>query len=236
MKTILYKANTRGYANHGWLESYHTFSFANYYNPRRIHFGALRVINDDRVAAGKGFGTHPHDNMEIISIPTFGALEHQDSVGNHGIIQTGDVQVMSAGTGITHSEFNANSDKEVRFFQLWIFPNKQEATPRYQQKLFRFEPNKLTLIVSPDETEGSLWIHQNAWLSMGTFAPNQSFDYTLNSPDNGLLVMVIEGEVQIGDQSLQKRDAIGITQAHQLSILIKDSSTQLLLIEVPMKV
>ena len=168
MKTILHKADTRGHANHGWLNSYHTFSFAGYYDPNRTHFGVLRVLNDDTVAGAMGFGAHPHDNMEIISIPTSGDLEHQDSMGNKQVIKEGDVQVMSAGTGVTHSEKNKNQDKEVKFFQIWVFPNKKNVAPRYDQKNFSAvdKHNKLLTVVSPlGSADGGVQIHQDAWFS-----------------------------------------------------------------------
>ena len=239
MKTVLYKANTRGHKNHGWLDSHHTFSFANYYDPNRIHFGALRVVNDDIVAEGEGFGTHPHDNMEIISIPLYGDLEHKDSMGNGGVIKAGEIQVMSAGTGITHSEYNANQDKPVKFFQIWVFPNKQNVKPRYEQKGFDFlhNKNKLVQIVSPSkDTEGEgLWIHQNAWFHIGTFDKEHSFEYKIKEKGNGLFVMVIEGEFDVEDQSLSRRDAIGITDIDSIKITARSKDAQVLLIEVPME-
>ena len=169
MKTVLHKADTRGHANHGWLDTHHSFSFANYHNPERMHFGVLRVLNDDRVAEGRGFGTHPHDNMEIISIPLEGDLEHKDSMGNVAVIKEGDVQVLSAGTGISHSEYNMNQDSEVKFLQIWVFPNKKQVEPRYDQISVRDieKENQLYQILSPSMDDQGVWIHQNAWFSLG---------------------------------------------------------------------
>ncbi|MGD9772447.1 MAG: pirin family protein, partial [Parabacteroides sp.] len=171
MKTVLHKAASRGHANHGWLESYHTFSFANYYNPQRIHFGALRVLNDDKVSAGMGFGKHPHDNMEIISIPLSGELEHKDSMGNVAVIKAGEVQVMSAGSGIYHSEFNKREDKEVRFLQIWVFSNKKNVTPRYDQISIKeiAKDNAFYQILSPNSDDQGVWIYQDAWFHLGKF-------------------------------------------------------------------
>ncbi len=236
MKTILHKAGTRGHANHGWLDSWHTFSFAGYYDPERIHFGALRVLNDDTVAGGMGFGTHPHDNMEIISIPTSGDLEHQDSMGNKQVIRQGDVQVMSAGTGIEHAEKNKNSDKEVKFFQIWVFPSKRNVEPHYDQQNFTDadKHNKLLTVVSPLGTnDGGVQIQQDAWFSLGKFDKGFSTSYRLNKKANGVYAFVIEGEVTVGGQKLERRDGLGITDTDQLEI-IANSDAELLLIEVPM--
>jgi len=200
--TVLHKAETRGHANHGWLNSYHTFSFANYYNPERIHFGALRVLNDDTVEAGMGFGTHPHDNMEIVSIPLEGDLEHKDSMGNVSVIKHGDVQVMSAGTGITHSEYNKNKDSLVKFLQIWIFPNKKNVTPRYDQIKLNVEDrhNKLQQILSPKKDDAGVWIHQNAWFHLGKFDKGVTADYNIKAKGNGVYVFVLNGEVKVDDQ------------------------------------
>lgn len=235
MKTILHKANTRGHADHGWLNSYHTFSFAGYYDPQRMHFGVLRVLNDDTVAPGMGFGRHPHDNMEIISIPTFGDLEHNDSMGNKQVIRQGDVQVMSAGTGIQHSEMNKNKDKEVRFFQIWIFPDKKNIAPRYDQKSFS-EPekhNKLLTVVSPIGTnDGGVQIYQNAWFSLGKMDKGFTAVYELKNKENGIYAFVIEGDVTINGEKLNRRDGLAITEADKLEIKA-DSDAELLLMEVP---
>jgi redox-sensitive bicupin YhaK (pirin superfamily) len=233
----LIKANTRGHANHGWLDSYHSFSFAGYYNPERIHFGALRVLNDDTVAAGMGFGTHPHDNMEIISIPTSGDLEHKDSMGNVTVIKQGDVQVMSAGTGIAHSEKNKNSDKPVKFFQIWIIPNKQNVTPRYDQITLNANDrkNKLQQILSPNADDAGVWIHQDAWFHLGNLDKDVEVKYDLKKKGNGMYAFVIEGDVTINGQKLNRRDALEIVNTDQLNIKA-DSDSEILLMEVPMEI
>jgi quercetin 2,3-dioxygenase len=235
MKTILHKSETRGPANHGWLDTHHTFSFANYYDPDRVQFGMLRVLNDDRVAAGEGFGTHPHDNMEIISIPLFGDLEHKDSMGNHGVITTGEIQVMSAGTGITHSEFNKNKDKEVRFLQIWVFPNKRNVTPRYDQiSLSEIEkPDEFYQILSPNPNDQGVWIHQNAWFHLGDLSEGWKGKYELKDKSNGVYFFVIEGDVTVAGQKLNRRDGLGIIEAESIEIT-SNSLTKLLLMEIPM--
>ena len=235
MNTILHKAASRGHADHGWLNSYHTFSFAGYHEPERVHFGALRVLNDDTVAAGMGFGRHPHDNMEIISIPTSGALEHVDSMGNKQVIRQGDVQVMSAGTGIQHGEKNNSNTEEVKFFQIWVFPNKKNVTPRYDQKTFSDEDkhNTLLTVVSPLGTnDGGVQVHQDTWFSLGKLDKNFKTKYTLKNKDNGVYAFVIEGDVTINGQKLNRRDGLGIKEAESLDISA-DSNAELLLMEVP---
>ncbi len=235
MKTILHKADTRGHANHGWLDSYHTFSFAGYYDPQRVQFGTLRVLNDDTVAGGMGFGTHPHDNMEIISIPTDGDLEHKDSMGNTQVIRQGDVQAMSAGTGIQHGEKNKNKDKPVKFFQIWVFPNQKNVTPRYDQKHFpdTEKHNKLLTVVSPvGSTDGGVQIHQDAWFSLGKLDKGTAINYTLRNKDNGVYAFVIEGDITINEVKLNRRDGLGITETGTLE-LKADSDTEILLMEVP---
>jgi redox-sensitive bicupin YhaK (pirin superfamily) len=236
MKTILHKSETRGHVNHGWLDSHHTFSFANYYNPERVQFGALRVLNDDRVAAGEGFGTHPHDNMEIVSIPLFGELEHKDSMGNHGVITTGEIQVMSAGTGIFHSEFNKNKDKEVRFLQIWVLPNKKNVTPRYDQISINdiVKPDELCQILSPNPNDQGVWIHQNAWFHIGELSEGWEGKYQLKSPGNGVYFFVIEGGVTVAGQALNRRDGFGVSEIDEIEITA-NSLTKLLVMEVPMK-
>ena len=236
MKSVIHKANTRGHANHGWLNSYHSFSFANYYNPERMNFGVLRVLNDDQVSAGKGFGTHPHSNMEIISIPLSGDLEHKDSMGNTTIIKEGDIQVMSAGTGIQHSEFNKNLDQEVRFLQIWVIPNKQNVTPRYDQiplKDVEIE-NEFYQILSPNENDKGVWIHQDAWFNIGDFKKETSTSYKLNNTNNGVYAFVLEGELSINGQNLEKRDGFGVWEESELKIETK-SNTKVLLMEVPLE-
>ncbi len=235
MKTILHKADTRGHANHGWLDSYHTFSFAGYYNEERIHFGALRVLNDDTVAGGMGFGTHPHDNMEIISIPTQGDLEHQDNMGNKQVIRQGDVQVMSAGTGIQHGEKNKNHNEEVRFFQIWVFPKLKNVKPRYDQKHFSDDDkkNKLLTVVSPIGTaDGGVQIHQDAWFSLGKLDKDIALDYLIKKPGNGVYAFIIEGSAEVNGISLSRRDGLGITETEKLTIKA-GADTDILLMEVP---
>lgn len=235
MKTVLHKAATRGHANHGWLNSYHSFSFAGYYNPERIHFGALRVLNDDSVAAGMGFGTHPHDNMEIISIPLSGDLKHKDSMGNETIIKQGDIQVMSAGTGISHSEMNANKDKEVKFLQIWVFPNKKNVQPRYGQ--ITLDENKmknnLLQVLSPTADDEGVWIHQDAWFSLGNLEKGITKEYQLKGTNSGVYAFVLEGDVSINGEALNTRDGLAISETDTLNITA-DTDARLLLMEVPM--
>ncbi len=235
MKSILHKANTRGHANHGWLDSYHTFSFAGYHDPQRIHFGALRVLNDDTVDGGMGFGAHPHDNMEIISIPTSGDLEHKDNMGTVQVIRQGDVQVMSAGTGIQHAEKNKNADKPVKFFQIWVFPKEENVKPRYDQKTFgdNDKHNKLLTVVSPiGSDDGGVQIHQDAWFSLGKLDKDFTTTYALKNKGNGVYAFVIEGNVTINGEKLNRRDGLGITDADSLTIKAENDA-ELLLMEVP---
>ena len=233
--TMLHKAATRGHANHGWLNSMHTFSFANYHNPDRMHFGALRVLNDDTVEAGKGFGTHPHDNMEIISIPLEGDLEHKDSMGNVSVIRHGDIQVMSAGTGIFHSEYNKNKDQRVKFLQIWVFPNKKNVTPRYDQITLNLDDrhNKLQQVLSPNPDDEGVWIHQNAWFHLGKFDKGVSAEYKIKAAGNGVYAFILSGEITINSQALSSRDGFGISNVDQLTISA-DTEAEVLLMEVPM--
>jgi redox-sensitive bicupin YhaK (pirin superfamily) len=233
MKTVFHAANSRGHANHGWLDAHHSFSFASWYNPERIHFGMLRVLNDDIVAGGMGFGKHPHDNMEIITIPLSGALKHEDSMGFSEIIEAGEVQVMSAGTGIYHSEFNPNKDQAVNLFQIWIFPNQKKVTPRYAQRKYELQNGAFTTLVGPEKSGIATWIHQDAWLSMGVFEADSTATYTVQSAGNGAYVMVVEGEVEIDTQQLSQRDAIGVSQTEKIEIRCKQKA-KILVIEVPM--
>ena len=237
MNTVLHKAHTRGSADHGWLKVNHTFSFANYHNPERMHFGVLRVLNDDSIAGGKGFNTHPHDNMEIITIPLEGDLEHKDNMGNGTVIKSGDVQVMSAGTGITHSEFNASQEFDVKVLQIWLFPNKKNVTPRYDQQAIRDleVKNEFSQILSPNENDQGVWIHQNAWFSVGAFSEKKSMEYTLNGVNNGVYAFIIEGEATIEGQKLEKRDGFGIWDTASISITVEKAS-RILLMEVPMTI
>lgn len=236
MKTIIHKAATRGHADHGWLNTYHTFSFAGYHDQERIHFGALRVLNDDWVQGGEGFGTHAHDNMEIVTIPWEGALEHKDSMGNKGVIRKGDVQVMSAGTGIHHSEYNHNADHAVAFLQIWLFPNKRNVQPRYDQMSYaeKIVPNKFQTLIVPEGKEGAMWLHQDAWFHLGVFEKDSQQRYTFKKEGNGLYVFVLKGSVSIEDTTLEKRDGMGIWEANDLELKIMEDGTELLLMEVPM--
>lgn len=235
MKTLLHKAATRGHAHHGWLDSWHTFSFAGYYEPTRMHFGALRVLNDDTVAPGMGFGMHPHDNMEIISIPLEGDLEHQDSLGNKQVIRQGDVQVMSAGTGVAHSEKNRNQERQVRFLQIWVFPNQKDVAPRYDQKTFTEadKHNNLVTVVSPMGDPKGVNIHQDAWFSLGKLDRGTTLAYDLRDEKNGVYAFLIEGDVTINEVVMNRRDGLGIWEEKSLSITA-NSDAELLLMEVPM--
>ena len=232
---VLHKAETRGDANHGWLHSRHTFSFANYYNPERMHFGVLRVLNDDIVAPGMGFNTHPHDNMEIISIPLEGDLEHKDNMGNVSVIRHGDIQVMSAGKGITHSEFNKNRDQNVKFLQIWLFPNQKNVVPRYDQLSLKLEDrkNKFQQVLSPNPDDAGVWIHQNAWFHLANFDKGISKEYKIKSNGNGLYVFNLNGEITVDDQTLSTRDGLGIWDIDTVSITAK-TNAEFLLMEVPM--
>jgi redox-sensitive bicupin YhaK (pirin superfamily) len=237
MQTILHKADSRGDANHGWLHSKHSFSFANYYNPEKVHFGVLRVLNDDFVAAGMGFGLHPHDNMEIISIPLEGDLEHQDSMGNNTVIKHGDIQVMSAGTGIKHSEYNKNKDKPVKFLQIWVIPNKKDVTPRYDQ--ITLDPkdriNKLQQVLSPNPEDAGVWIHQDAWFHIGKFDQDVQATYNIKKAGNGMYAFVLYGAFEIAGQKLNERDALGITDFTQFELKALTPNAEVLLMELPMQ-
>lgn len=236
MKITLHRAKDRGHANHGWLEANHSFSFAGWFQPDRINFGALRVLNDDRIAAGAGFPKHAHDNMEIITIPLSGVLEHEDSMGNKAQIAAGEVQVMSAGRGVTHSEYNALSDEELRLFQIWIFPNKRDVQPRYDELKLNLtdRENKLQQILSPFPDDDGVWIHQDAWMHMSRLIKGNELNYKINKEGNGVYLMVINGEVILNGNLLGNRDAIGIEDVDSFSIQSVEDS-DLLLIEVPMK-
>jgi len=233
--TILHKAKTRGNANHGWLQSYHTFSFANYHNPERMHFGMLRVLNDDTVAEGMGFGTHPHDNMEIISIPLEGDLEHKDSMGNVTVIKNGDIQVMSAGTGIQHSEYNKNSDKKVKFLQIWVYPKIKGVTPRYDQITLNESDryNKLQQILSPNADDEGVWIHQDAWFHLAKFDAGKSITYHWKKKGNGVYLFNLSGNLLVNGHELSTRDGFGIWDTDQMEIQAI-GNTEFLLMEVPM--
>lgn len=236
--TILHKANTRGHANHGWLDSHHSFSFASYHNPDRMHFGVLRVLNDDRVDPGMGFGTHPHDNMEIISIPLEGDLEHKDSMNNVAVIKKGDIQVMSAGTGIYHSEYNRNKDKLTKFLQIWVFPNKKNVTPRYDQISLNEKDrhNKLQQILSPNADDEGVWIHQDAWFHLGQLDKDFKTNYSIKKNGNGVYAFVIKGDFTINNIELNERDGLGIWDTKTLNIVSKSQNAEILLMEVPMTI
>lgn len=235
MNTVIHRAETRGKANHGWLNSNHTFSFANYRNPERMNFGVLRVLNDDTVQRGMGFGTHPHDNMEIISIPLEGDLEHKDSIGNVTVIKEGDVQIMSAGTGVTHSEYNKNKDKEVKFLQIWVFPKTKNTEPRYDQISIKDieKDNKFYQVLSPNKEDQGVWLNQDAWFHIGKFAKGNSDEYKIKKEGNGVYAFVLEGEVEINNEKLSHRDGFGIwdTESFKLKAL---ENARVLLMEVPM--
>lgn len=235
MPHIIHKSETRGHANHGWLNAKHSFSFASWYNPERIHFGALRVLNDDIVAPGMGFGKHPHDNMEIITIPLKGSLKHQDSMGFSEVILAGEVQVMSAGTGIYHSEFNASQTEEINLFQIWIFPNKQNVEPRYDQIKYEWKDcqNQFLQLVSPNSTDEGTWIHQDAWIHISEISESITLTYQLKNPQNGVYLMNIEGAFDVLGNELNNRDAIGIWNENEISISARTKG-KILAIEVPM--
>ncbi len=236
-QTVLHRADTRGGADHGWLNSKHTFSFANYYNPERMHFGVLRVLNDDVVAGGRGFNTHPHDNMEIISIPLDGDLQHKDSMGNVAIIRKDDIQVMSAGTGVYHSEYNSSQDEQVKFLQIWLFPKVKNVEPRYDQISLSDikEENSIYQILSPSSKDQGVWIHQNAWFSMGEFSSDFKSSYTLRDPrNNGIYIFLIDGEIDVDGQELFARDGYGVWDTESVNINTKGKS-KFLIMEVPMQ-
>lgn len=234
MSTTFHPAHSRGQADHGWLKTHHTFSFANYYDPARIHFGALRVINDDDIAGGMGFGMHPHENMEIITVPLAGALAHRDSLGCSGTIEAGEIQVMSAGTGIRHSEFNARENENVQLLQIWVFPKIKNVEPRYQQIQLKAENmhNRFGFIVTPTPSEDAAWVHQDAWFSLGNFEFASTQIYQLQQANHGVYIFMIEGEAEVEGQKLQRRDGLGIWNVANFEIKIQPNS-KILLMEVP---
>lgn len=235
INTILYKASDRGQANHGWLLAKHSFSFANYYDPAKMNFGVLRVLNDDSIAGGMGFSTHPHDNMEIITIPLEGGLEHKDSMGNQAVINHGDIQVMSAGTGIEHSEKNKNRDQTLKLLQIWLFPNKRNVTPRYDQLTLDVADrhNTLQQVLSPNPNDEGVWIHQDAWFHMGDLDQDIDITYTIKKEGNGVYAFIISGEVMVDEHLLQDRDALGIWDTKSITLKAVKTS-EILLMEVPM--
>ncbi|HTS45844.1 MAG TPA: pirin family protein [Puia sp.] len=235
MQTIFYPAPERGHVNFGWLDSHHSFSFGHWYDPAKVHFGALRVLNDDIVSGGGGFGTHPHDNMEIVSIPLKGSLAHKDSTGTDGIIRTGDVQIMSAGSGIRHSEFNHSKTEPTNFLQIWVFPKQRDIKPRYDQRRFDTKDriNKWQVVVSPDQKENALWINQDARFALANLEEGKEISLVPKFKGNGVYVFVIDGEITIDNKKIGKRDAIGISETDGFSIKA-DKSSEILAIEVPM--
>ena len=235
MKKVFHSSQSRGHANHGWLNAKHSFSFAQWYNPERINFGALRVLNDDIVAPSMGFGKHPHDNMEIITIPLRGSLRHQDSMGFSEVVKAGEVQVMSAGTGIFHSEMNASTQDDINLFQIWIFPNKQAVTPRYEQKSYNLKDTEqfFLQLVSPNANQEGVWIHQNAWIHLVSMEENTTLTYTVKGEGNGAYFMNIDGTFEIEQELLKERDAIGIWDTKEI-VLQNKQKGQMLVIEVPM--
>lgn len=237
MNKVLHLAQERGLVSFGWLDAKYSFSFGNYYNPDKMNFGALRVLNDDTIAPAMGFGKHPHKNMEIITIVQSGALKHEDSMGNKGIIETGDIQVMSAGSGIEHSEVNASSQNSLTLFQLWIHSQRQDVTPRYEQKKIAplLTDNAFTTIVKPKQEalKDDIWIHQQAYISIGNFSNETQTNYSMQQSQNGVYIMVIEGSIVVADQTLQHRDAIGLWNTQSVNISITKNS-KVLIVEVPM--
>lgn len=236
-KSVFHAAETRGHANHGWLDAHHSFSFAGYQDRDRMHFGVLRVLNDDKIAGGMGFGSHPHDNMEIITIPLEGQLLHKDNMGNNGeVINPGDIQVMSAGTGVVHSEYN-NTKSDLKLLQIWLFPNKQNVTPRYGQISLNVadRKNKFQQILSPNEADEGVWIHQDAWFSLGVFEKNKSENYKIKKQGNGVYAFMISGSATINGQELKTRDAYGIWDTESFDINITSDNTEILLMDIPME-
>ena len=235
MKKIIHRAEDRGHANHGWLDAHHSFSFASYQDDSKVHFGELRVLNDDTIAPSMGFGKHPHDNMEIVTIPLAGAIKHVDSMGNSGIIKVGDVQIMSAGKGILHSEHNASVSEPLNLFQIWVFPKVRNIEPRYEQKTFLVadRKNKFQTIVSPNKEDGGVWINQDAWFSLGDFDAHQTVSYAPKLKQNGLYIMLVNGEVEIDGEILKKRDAIGLSGLEVVTVKV-NADTELLVLDIPM--
>lgn len=237
-KHILHQSATRGHADHGWLNSYQTFSFASYYNPERIHFGALRVLNDDIVSGGKGFGEHPHENMEIISIPLEGALIHKDNLGNSQVTKAGEIQVMSTGSGVFHSEYNDSADQDAKFLQIWLYPRELNVTPRYAQTVLdpALQQNQLQQIISPDPDDAGSWIHQDAWFHLGKFDKGNTFQYTPHKAGNGVYIFIISGAFNADGQELHERDGLGITETGSITITVLDNRSEILIMDVPMDI
>jgi quercetin 2,3-dioxygenase len=235
--TIYHAADSRGSADHGWLKAKHTFSFAGYHDPSRIHFGSLRVLNDDEVAPGMGFSMHPHDNMEIITIPLEGKITHKDSMGNHGTITAGEIQVMSAGTGVRHSEMNGSHQERLRLLQIWIFSDKENVEPRYDQLQYpALTDNQLTQILSPNANDAGVWIHQQAWFNLTKITQGGEVKYALHKPEhNGVYIFVIDGEIEVAGQKMCPRDGLGIADTHSFDMKGTSDAT-VLLMEIPLYV
>jgi redox-sensitive bicupin YhaK (pirin superfamily) len=234
MNSVIHKSEDRGIADHGWLQARHSFSFGGWYNPEKTHFGVLRVLNDDTIAPSAGFPTHPHDNMEIITIPLSGGVKHKDNTGSEGVINTGEVQIMSAGTGILHSEFNASTNEELRLFQIWIIPNERNVSPRYDQTTYELETNTFVPLVGPKENnETQLWVHQNAWIHIAEIDAGNELNYEKKEEKNGIYIMNIEGSFTLNGETLENRDAIGISEFDKIPIIANEKS-KVLLLEVPM--
>lgn len=229
-------ADSRGHINHGWLDTYHTFSFASYVNPERMRFGVLRVLNDDTIAPGQGFDKHPHDNMEIVTIPLEGELEHVDSMGHTEILRQGDIQVMSAGSGLYHSEYNKNPDIPLKLLQIWILTNKRGAAPRYDQTALKTSDlkNSLYTFITPERDNSRLWLHQNAWFSLGSFDKDFSTRYDIKQPDNGIFCFCIKGSFSVDNFTLNKRDGLGISEAESISLQSKADNSEILIMDIPM--
>ena len=236
MKSILHKAEDRGHANHGWLNAYHSFSFASYYDPQKTHFGMLRVLNDDNISGGMGFGKHPHDNMEIITIMRKGALQHEDSMGHKEVIHAGEVQVMSAGKGILHSEINAKANEEIQLFQIWVFPKIKNVEPRYDKIILDDKKlkNNFFQIISPNENDEGSWIYQDAWFNLGKFEKNKSIIYSVKKEGNGVYAFLISGEANVNGTILNKRDALGVWDTDKINIISTSDDMEILLMDVPM--
>jgi quercetin 2,3-dioxygenase len=235
MKTIIHRANSRGFADYGWLKARYSFSFGNYFNPERVHFGKLRVLNDDIIDAGMGFGTHPHDNMEIITIPLSGSIAHKDSMGNGSVIHAGEIQYMSAGSGVTHSEFNASETDEANLLQIWIFPDKKNSPPRYSQMKLDEQAmqGQFSLLVSPENQPETISIHQQAWLSLGNFSEGSKTTYSMHADHTGLFLFLIEGKISMGEVTLGPRDAAAISSTSHIELTVKENA-RILLIEIPL--
>ncbi len=235
MKTIFHPASERGFNSFGWLKSYHSFSFGHFNDPKKMNFGLLRVLNDDHVEQSMGFGTHGHANMEIVSIPLSGALRHNDSTGREEIIKSGDVQIMSAGSGIQHSEYNASKEEPVQFLQIWVFPKEENIEPRYEQKTFAEDEktNKFLTVVSPNKDDKAIWINQDAWFSLGNLDADIEINYQLHDKNNGIYVFVLEGNINVGDKVLGKRDALGLFETDSVNIKANEAA-KVLIVEVPM--